>query len=186
MVHKLSTLKKERKKAQNKRTLQMSWSIMHNLYQWCFVKCGQPILQPFIKNFTGTNISTSISGAATETTHSLVFSCLAKDVSKHRAYIAQNKFNVFYDFLKTNQKNAGPLVHKSYALEVWGTLALRAKFNLNEIRRKIILVKRKTSHVQDNWKICQPSAGLEPGASAYHDQHFNHVTGLSYRDRSNV
>ena len=39
-------------------------------------------------------------------------------------------------------------------------------------------MKRKGSHVQADWKKCQPPPGLEPGTSAYHDQRSNQELNL--------
>ena len=36
-----------------------------------------------------------------------------------------------------------------------------------------ILKKRKGSHVQADWKKCQPPPGIEPGTSADHDHRSN-------------
>ena len=43
----------------------------------------------------------------------------------------------------------------------------------NGIGRNLKLKKRKGSHVQADWKKCQPPPGLEPGTSVYHDQRSN-------------
>ena len=45
---------------------------------------------------------------------------------------------------------------------------------LKKLLLLLLLKKRKGSHVQADWKKCQPPPGLEPGTSVYHDQRSNH------------